>query len=191
MSGVKEPMQETNSGLLDLEVLLHRANSLRPLQSERILPNTEGPPSSRLRENEVLRQQGGGILIFDGRSAARMEPVIDPLEATRGCRLEHVSQDVLLAAEPLRGDVVCLKTLRKEGADRSARRWEDARNFKLNGYLIAVKDGFRHGLSEPGETRIQRQTGTAFQKAMYRFRPSRVEGKGWPTEDEGNIRQPQ
>jgi hypothetical protein len=83
----------------------------------------------------------------------------------RRCRLEHVSQDVLLAAEPLRGDVVCLKNLRKEGADRSARRWEDARNFKLNGYLIAVEDGFRHGLSDPGETRIQRQTGTALQKA--------------------------
>ena len=94
-----------------------------------------------------------------------MDPVVDPLEATRGCRLEHLSQDVLLAAQPLRGDVVCLKTLRKEGADRSVRLWEDARNFRLNGYRLALEDGFRHGLSEPGETRIGRQTGTAFQRA--------------------------
>jgi hypothetical protein len=112
MSGFKEPMQETNSGLLDLEVLLHRANSLRPLQAERILPTRKALQtpldaiikaiaelSSRLRGNEVLRQQGGGIFIFDGGSAAKIEPAIDQLEPTLGCRLEHVSQDVRSLAE--------------------------------------------------------------------------------------------
>ena len=43
MSGFKEPMQETNSGLLDLEVLLHIANSLKALQSEHILPTRKDP----------------------------------------------------------------------------------------------------------------------------------------------------
>jgi len=38
MSCFKELMQETNSGLLDLEVLLHGGERLRPFQSERILP---------------------------------------------------------------------------------------------------------------------------------------------------------
>ncbi len=43
-------------------------------------------------------------------------------------------------------------------------------SLKLNGYVIAVlaaagsKDRFRHGLSEPGETRIQRHPRTAFQR---------------------------
>jgi hypothetical protein len=49
-----------------------------------------------------------------------MEQPIDQLEATLGCRLEHMSQDALSVAELREEMVVYLESLTKEAIDQSA-----------------------------------------------------------------------